>query len=246
MDAVLLKRQWNRALGARQPFGDAAQRSKLFDGAQLVFDIVFSQPKSLAKRLDLGFLRGAEAVVREEMPDDARVELAFDGVDVLGSESRCVACVAEKFRDCGCVGDAAARQLFECDAQQDAARGRRPDFVCEIERLPLAAKSGQTIFSSVDQQMVERLAVPGELLLIARLGGFALGALALLALPDRPPLLCRHQDRDGDADRAEDDLEPPLRTFPHENRDAEEHDQRAESHERDPEVAAGRAARFQR
>src|SRR5205807_8621922 len=78
VNAVLLKRERDRALRARQSLGDAAKRTELLDRAHLRLDVVFGESESFAKRLDLRFLHRAEAVVSQKVPDHAGVELAFD------------------------------------------------------------------------------------------------------------------------------------------------------------------------
>ena len=75
VDAVLLKRERDRAFGARQSAGDARAGCGTVRWRSLsAGDVVFGEPEPFAKRFDLGFLRGAEAVVGEKMPDDGGVE----------------------------------------------------------------------------------------------------------------------------------------------------------------------------
>src|SRR5258708_10591542 len=113
-------------------------------------------------------LRFADTIVRQEVPDDGGVEVALSTGDVVRGQSGGLAGGAEQAGDGARFGDAAVGQLLESDLQNDAARGGAVDVVREIERLALTAQCDEGGIAAIDEEVVERLGIPAQELLIAR------------------------------------------------------------------------------
>src|SRR5258706_1038532 len=113
VDAVLLKAEGDRALRARQSGGDGAQAAELFYAITFNGDVVIGDAESFAQHDKLRLLRFAGTIVRQEVPDDGGVEVAFGAGDVVRGQAGCLAGGAEQAGDSARFGDASAGQLFE-------------------------------------------------------------------------------------------------------------------------------------